>query len=136
MSKIAFLFPGQGAQKAGMGQDFYEKYPSARQVFDQASQWLSLDMKALCFEKNDQIKPYGIYAGSTGNHLSCNGKSGGGVWASSGYNCRIKPWRVLCHCCFRWNECERCHSNCAKKRNPYGTRSAGRRRLYGSCYRS
>ena len=33
MSKIAFLFPGQGAQKAGMGQDFYEKYPSARQVF-------------------------------------------------------------------------------------------------------
>ena len=46
MSKIAFLFPGQGAQKAGMGQDFYEKYPSARQVFDQASQWLSLDMKA------------------------------------------------------------------------------------------
>ena len=35
MSKIAFLFPGQGAQKAGMGQDFYEKYPSARQIFDQ-----------------------------------------------------------------------------------------------------
>ena len=55
MSKIAFLFPGQGAQKAGMGQDFYEKYPSARQIFDQASQWLSLDMKALCFEKNDRL---------------------------------------------------------------------------------
>ena len=55
MSKIAFLFPGQGAQKAGMGQDFYEKYPSARQVFDQARQWLSLDMKALCFEKNDRL---------------------------------------------------------------------------------
>ena len=55
MSKIAFLFPGQGAQKAGMGHDFYEKYPSARQVFDQASQWLSLDMKALCFEKNDRL---------------------------------------------------------------------------------
>ncbi len=55
MGKIAFVFPGQGAQKAGMGQDFYEKYPSARQVFDQASQWLSLDMKALCFEKNDRL---------------------------------------------------------------------------------
>ena len=38
-----------------MGQDFYEKYPSARQIFDQASQWLSLDMKALCFEKNDRL---------------------------------------------------------------------------------
>ena len=55
MSKIAFLFPGQGAQKTGMGQDFYEKFPSARQAFDQASQWLSLDMKALCFEKNDKL---------------------------------------------------------------------------------
>ena len=51
MSKTAFLFPGQGAQKTGMGQDFYEKFPSAREIFDQASQWLSLDMKALCFEK-------------------------------------------------------------------------------------
>lgn len=55
MSKIAFLFPGQGAQKAGMGQDFYEKFPSAKEIFDQASQWLSLDMKKLCFEKNDRL---------------------------------------------------------------------------------
>ena len=55
MSKIAFLFPGQGAQKAGMGQDFYEKFPSAKEIFDQASQWLSLDMKELCFEKNDRL---------------------------------------------------------------------------------
>lgn len=55
MSKTAFLFPGQGAQKTGMGQDFYEKSPSAREIFDQASQWLSLDMKALCFEKNDRL---------------------------------------------------------------------------------
>ena len=38
-----------------MGQDFYEKFPSAREIFDQASQWLSLDMKALCFEKNDRL---------------------------------------------------------------------------------
>ncbi len=55
MSKTAFLFPGQGAQKTGMGQDFYEKFPSAREIFDQASQWLSLDMKELCFEKNDRL---------------------------------------------------------------------------------
>ena len=55
MNKIAFLFPGQGAQKVGMGQDFYEKFSSAREIFDQASQWLSMDMKELCFEKNDRL---------------------------------------------------------------------------------
>lgn len=38
-----------------MGQDFYEKFPFAKEIFDQASQWLSLDMKELCFEKNDRL---------------------------------------------------------------------------------
>lgn len=55
MSKIAFIFPGQGAQKAGMGKDFYEKFDTAKMVFDQASQWLDLDMKELCFEENDRL---------------------------------------------------------------------------------
>lgn len=55
MSKIAFIFPGQGAQKAGMGKDFYEKFETAKKVYDQASQWLGLDMKALCFEENDRL---------------------------------------------------------------------------------
>ena len=55
MSKIAFIYPGQGAQKAGMGADFYENCPSARELFDQASDALGLDMKALCFEENDKL---------------------------------------------------------------------------------
>lgn len=55
MSKIAFIYPGQGAQKAGMGADFYESCPSARELFDQASDALGLDMKALCFEENDKL---------------------------------------------------------------------------------
>ena len=55
MSKIAFIFPGQGAQTCGMGKDFYEKYDTAKKVFDSASKWLDLDMKALCFEENDKL---------------------------------------------------------------------------------
>lgn len=55
MSKIAFIFPGQGAQKPGMGKDFYDRYETARKVFEDAGQWLDLDMKELCFEKNDRL---------------------------------------------------------------------------------
>ena len=55
MSKIAFMFPGQGAQKAGMGKDFYEQSETARQVVDKAAELLGIDMKALCFEENDKL---------------------------------------------------------------------------------
>lgn len=55
MSKTAFIYPGQGAQKAGMGADFYENSESARQLYDAVSETLSLDMKALCFEENDKL---------------------------------------------------------------------------------
>lgn len=55
MSKIAFIYPGQGAQKAGMGKDFYENSASAKAVYDRASEILGLDMKALCFEENDRL---------------------------------------------------------------------------------
>ena len=51
MSKIAFIFPGQGAQKAGMGKDFYENSKTAAEVIDRASELLGLDMKALCLKK-------------------------------------------------------------------------------------
>lgn len=53
MSKIAFIYPGQGAQVPGMGQDFYEKSSLSRAVFDQGSEAVNLDLKKLCFEKND-----------------------------------------------------------------------------------
>lgn len=55
MSKTAFLFPGQGAQKPGMGKDFYHTYETAKKIFDQASEKLSLDMPALCFEPNERL---------------------------------------------------------------------------------
>lgn len=53
--KLAFLYPGQGVQRSGMGQDFYENSPLSREVFDQASEVLGLDMKKLCFEKNERL---------------------------------------------------------------------------------
>ncbi len=49
MSKIAFLFPGQGAQYVGMGKDFYEEYPEARQVFEEADDALGYKLSHLCF---------------------------------------------------------------------------------------
>ena len=55
MSKIAFIFPGQGAQAAGMGKDFYEQSASAREVFDKASKLLGFSMPELCFEPNDRL---------------------------------------------------------------------------------
>ena len=55
MHKIAFLFPGQGAQRVGMGKDFYENSPLAADLYDQASELLSLDLKALCFRENDRL---------------------------------------------------------------------------------
>ena len=47
MSKTAFVFPGQGAQKPGMGKDFYDSFDIAEQIFEDASNWISLDMKAM-----------------------------------------------------------------------------------------
>lgn len=55
MSKIAFIFPGQGAQVCGMGKDFYEQTEIGKQVFDKASELLGFSMPELCFEKNDRL---------------------------------------------------------------------------------
>lgn len=55
MSKTAFLFPGQGAQTAGMGKDFYEQSRTAAGIIDRAAELLGIDMKALCFEENEQL---------------------------------------------------------------------------------
>ena len=55
MRKTAFIFPGQGAQYVGMGQDFYKSFSVCRQVFDIASEASGLDIAKLCFEENEQL---------------------------------------------------------------------------------
>ncbi|MBP3927024.1 MAG: ACP S-malonyltransferase, partial [Clostridium sp.] len=55
MSKIAFIFPGQGAQVCGMGQEFYEQTETGKEVFDKASELLGFSVPELCFEKNDRL---------------------------------------------------------------------------------
>ncbi|MBW1973636.1 MAG: [acyl-carrier-protein] S-malonyltransferase [Deltaproteobacteria bacterium] len=49
-NEIAFIFPGQGSQYVGMGKEFFEEYPIAREIFQEASDVLGFDMAQLCFE--------------------------------------------------------------------------------------
>jgi len=56
-NSIAFLFPGQGSQHAGMGKDLAAVYPVARQTFEESDSALGYKLSALCFEgPEDQLK--------------------------------------------------------------------------------
>jgi [acyl-carrier-protein] S-malonyltransferase len=50
LSKVAYVFPGQGSQSTGMGLDLYNKYPVAKGVFDEADASLGFSLSHLCFE--------------------------------------------------------------------------------------
>ena len=55
MSKVVFMFPGQGAQYIGMGKDFYDACEESKAVYELASKVTGLDIAKLCFEENEEI---------------------------------------------------------------------------------
>lgn len=95
MGKTAFIFPGQGAQVCGMGQDFYENSETAKAVFDRATELLGFSVPELCFEKNDRldITEYTQAAMVTTSVAMMK------VREERGHPCGcggwLKPWRVL-----------------------------------------
>lgn len=50
MNKLAFVFPGQGAQAVGMGKDLFDKYDAAKKIFAEADEALGYSIKDMCFE--------------------------------------------------------------------------------------
>lgn len=53
MSKVAFVFPGQGSQYSGMGKEFAENFPVARQIFEEADDALGFKLSTICFSGSD-----------------------------------------------------------------------------------
>lgn len=50
MKKTALLFPGQGSQKVGMGEEFYREYDVAREIFDMVEEITRINISRLCFK--------------------------------------------------------------------------------------
>ncbi len=54
MGKLAFVFPGQGAQAIGMGKEFYDNYDIAKKLFEEADEALGYSIKKMCFEGSEE----------------------------------------------------------------------------------
>jgi len=90
MKKVAFIFPGQGSQKVGMGKDFFENSDIAKEMISNASKRLGINFEELLFEENDNLgkteftQPAILLVSSIANEIL---KS----------QCEIKPEFVLGH---------------------------------------
>lgn len=90
MKKVAFIFPGQGSQKIGMGKDFFENSDIAKEMIASASKRLGINFEQLLFEENDNLgkteftQPAILLVSSIANEIFKN-------------QCEIKPEFVLGH---------------------------------------
>ena len=55
MKKVAFIYPGQGSQKVGMGKDFFDNSNVAKELIQNASETSKIDFEKLMFEANDDL---------------------------------------------------------------------------------
>lgn len=53
MSKVAFIFPGQGSQAVGMGKDLFDNFSVAREVFEEADEALGFPLSEMCFDGSE-----------------------------------------------------------------------------------
>jgi [acyl-carrier-protein] S-malonyltransferase len=73
LKKIAFLFPGQGSQSVGMGQEFYQEYDIVREIFDMSEEITRINLSKLCFKgpMEDLTMTVNLQPAVTAVNLAC-----------------------------------------------------------------
>ena len=85
-------FQDRAHRKPGWEKIFMRNMILQKRVFDSASKWLDLDMKALCFEENDKLDLTEYTQALLVTTCLAMEKGRRGDGTSSGCNCRLKPW--------------------------------------------